>query len=57
MDQSRIETVGNREYLVCFYNRAKKNYDEAIKQAMERHGVTEKVTTFCYPERKQPNDE
>jgi len=57
MDQSRIETVGRHRYLICYYNRIRKNYDEVITQAMERHGVTEKVTVFCYPERKQPNDE
>jgi hypothetical protein len=51
MQESRIETIGRRQYLICYYDKRKKNYNEVIEAAMKKHGIKKPITTFVYPEK------
>ena len=53
MYESRIEENFGQKYLVCWYSPDLRNWDEAIKRAMEKHKINDKVPILCLPKHRK----
>ncbi|MFO7555300.1 MAG: hypothetical protein R6W88_08865 [Desulfobacterales bacterium] len=57
MYESKLERVGKRFFLTCYYDRTARNWDQAITQALERHGLkVGAATIICKPFKKGANE-
>jgi len=52
MHESELKHNGGQKYLLVYYSNERRDWDECIERARNRHKVKEPITILCMPRKK-----
>jgi hypothetical protein len=59
MDESRLESNGGQQYIICYYDDTLRNWDDVISRALNKFKLKAgQVPVLCLPKKKRvlPDD-